>query len=698
MTRSYNKKLTCHTGIGVALSLVLAACGGGGGGGTDTVTPVPTTTLSLTGVAAKGAAIASGAVAVTCAAGSGSATTNANGSFSVTVSSGALPCVVKVTAADGTVLHSVAQGSGSSATVNVSPLTELIVAQAAGGTAASLYANFNAAAQAKVSAAALTTATAAVATALNSVVDLTGTDPIKDTIVAGSGTGLDGKLDALAAKLAAASLTLADVSAAIVANGAAAATVISTQVQPAAASCASARSGVYRFIDPNEADPARRMKKMTFDAIALTLTSDGVVSNPATPVAGKPCQFSSNGGATSSVVSPAGVIVWRDPDQIGLARMAIGFPEQTIPLADLAGTWNSLEMKKGATYENGYSVVTLNAAGAVTSGTNCAQLQPCAPWSSVPGAFSVNTDGGYIYTDSNDNAGFFAYRAPSGDLMLIGGGNIGELIVLGKQRTLTLPTVGNTTTSWGMTLNNQRVAGPLGDSVVSTIVSVNTAANTFTNTNADGTLQQTFAINTPRAGMRYRAANTCTNGVTGAAVNCTGAISLPLAGMGLSVAGSAVAGTDFFGISVTKPTGGSSGSGGSGTTPANTFVVTGGESYPLRVSLTIDAAGQITGGSYDSHKLDGTMTPCEHSAANDATCHGASSTFGTVSQGGPLSISGSAGTITLSTAPDQYGYAYTGTITGTTWSGTWTKVATAASSYVTGPGTFSVVVVISQAG
>lgn len=689
MTHRHHKRLTSQTVIGLALSLFLAACGGGGGGtDTGTITPTPTAALALQGVAATGAAIANGAVAATCAAGSGTATTSANGSFTVTVSGGTLPCIVKVTGADGSVLHSVAQGSGSSVTVNVSPLTELIVAQAAGGTAASLFANFDAAAQAKVSAAALTSATAAVATALQSVVSLTGIDPIKDAINAGSGQGLDGKLDELATKLSAASLTLADVSAAIVANGAAAATVIASQVQPAAATCASARSGVYRFIDANEADPARRVKKVTFDAIALTLTSDGVVSNPATPVDGKPCQFSSNGGATSSVVSPAGVIVWRYADKGGVARMAIGFPEQTVPLADLAGTWNSVEMQKDATYENGYSVVTLNAAGSVTSGTNCAQLQPCAPWSSAPGAFSVNTEGGYTYTDSNDNARFFAYRAPSGHLMMLGSGNTGELIVLGKQSALTLPTVGASTPVWDLSLNNQRVANALVDDV-STVTDVNAAAGTFTRSRSSDGRVDTFTVNAPRAGLRYRAANSCTSS-TGVAVNCSGIIVLPLQGMGLSVYGSSVAGSNFFGISVTKPVGGSSGSGGGGTTSANTLVVTGGESYPLRVSLTVDAAGQISGGSYDFHKLDGTMTACEHSAANDATCHGASSTFGTTSQGGPLSISGSASTITLSTGPDQYGYAYTGTITGATWSGTWTKVVTAASSYITGPGTFSV--------
>ncbi len=160
------------------------------------------------------------------------------------MSSGALPCVVKVTAADGTVLHSVASGSGSTAVVNISPLTELVLAQAAGGKPATLFASFDAAAQAKVSNAALATATTAVATALQSVLSLTGINPFTNTLVAATGSSAGNALDAtLTAALASAQLSVADLGAAIVANGSAAAAVVASQVQPAAATCASARSG-----------------------------------------------------------------------------------------------------------------------------------------------------------------------------------------------------------------------------------------------------------------------------------------------------------------------------------------------------------------------------------------------------------------------------------------------------------------------
>ena len=118
-------------------------------------------------------------------------------------------------------------------------------------------------------------------------------------------------------------------------------------------------------------------------------------------------------------------------------------------------------------------------------------------------------------------------------------------------------------------------------------------------------------------------------------------------------------------------------------TAANTLTVTGGESYPLRVFFTLDAAGLISGGDYDFHKLDGTMTPCEHSPANQATCHGTSASVSKSSQGAAINrSSGTAAPASLVVGPDGFGYTFTGTITGLDWVGTWSKVATPTSSLV----------------
>jgi hypothetical protein len=55
--------------------------------------------------------------------------------------------------------------------------------------------------------------------------------------------------------------------------------------------------------------------------------------------------------------------------------------------------------------------------------------------------------------------------------------------------------------------------------------------------------------------MRYRALNSCKTSA-GTTQNCLGLIMLPLQGMGMTVYGSAVAGTEIFGVSVNKPVGG----------------------------------------------------------------------------------------------------------------------------------------------
>jgi len=74
-------------------------------------------------VAATGAAIGGKTVEAKCSAGTGSATSNADGSYSISVTSGSLPCVLKVAPASGPALYSVATGSGSSAVANISPVT-----------------------------------------------------------------------------------------------------------------------------------------------------------------------------------------------------------------------------------------------------------------------------------------------------------------------------------------------------------------------------------------------------------------------------------------------------------------------------------------------------------------------------------------------------------------------------------------------
>jgi hypothetical protein len=691
------------------LLALLTACGGGGGSD-STPAPVPDTTptaLDLAGTAAVGKALAGATISAKCATGTGSATAGADGSYSLRITGGVLPCVLQAVSGT-TTLHSVAQGTGRSATANISPLTELVLAQANGGDAAALFGSFDAAAQAKVSTAALATATSSVQTALASVVDIAGVNPFTDALVAatGSSTGnaLDAKLDSLGSKLGAARMSLAELISTMARNGAAAATVVASQVQPATSHCASLRSGAYVIINPTE-DAAHRVQTVVIDAVALTARTEGSteVSAPVAPVAGKPCHFRTTNGNEDFVVSPTGVIVnrYQAMDGSNLARLAIGLPKQTLAAADLAGTWNTVEYGPGDTngnvLANSYAVATVDNTGSNISVIDCVALQPCSD--AVPVGLRANPDGGFDATGrTGEVMRLFAYRAANGNLLLAGISSNGSFLLGTRQTNLALPTNGEQQSYWDVGVNSQAVAGTL-NADVRTVTAVDAAAGSYTRSASYTGLIDGFTINSPRNGLRTRA--TCTNS-SGNTVAC-GLIALPLTGMGMTVYGSSVTTSTFYGISVARPAGSTStgvqsadSAAPAGTAAPGTLVVTGGETYPLRASMTISSAGQITGGQYDFHKIDGTMTACEHSAANDAVCHGASANFSVTSQSGPMTTAGSTSSIRLIAGPDIYGYTYTGTLVGVRWTGTWTKVAVPNVSTLTGSGSFAVDLVITQ--
>lgn len=188
----------------VAVVLALSACGGGGGG----ISTQPTM-LSVTGVAATGLAIPSAGVSAKCQSGNGSATTTATGAYSLVISGGAMPCMLEVTnPADGTKLHSVATGSGTSAVANITPLTELVTSRLLGQDPLAYYAALSAGnLSSRISTAGITVAQADVVSALTGTVDaksisnFISTPMVAATLASpNGGDALDKILDALSAK------------------------------------------------------------------------------------------------------------------------------------------------------------------------------------------------------------------------------------------------------------------------------------------------------------------------------------------------------------------------------------------------------------------------------------------------------------------------------------------------------------------
>lgn len=193
------------------LSALLAGCGGGG-----TAKPA----ASVSGVAATGAAIASGTVTLRCASGTANAVaTGADGGFTLDMGAVTLPCVARVDYKDGTgaaqKLHSFISAIG---TANITPVTELLVANLTGGTAADAFDKFDAAKAKGYTAAQVKAAAAAVKTYLKNTLGVDTTnlpdDPLGNKFIAKAGAVLgdafDKMLDDLQAKLTAGGKKLSD--------------------------------------------------------------------------------------------------------------------------------------------------------------------------------------------------------------------------------------------------------------------------------------------------------------------------------------------------------------------------------------------------------------------------------------------------------------------------------------------------------
>lgn len=205
--------------LAIALgSCMLAACGGGGNGGGGDSPPPPGTSTSVTvnGTAATGKAIAGAIVNAKCQTGAGNTTTLADGSYSLVAPNGKLPCLLQITdPADGSKLHTLALGSGSAASANITPLTEMLTARVLTNEPSVSFAAFDAAVtSSRISASTVKAAQSDVGAVLAGIVD---TNQLADFIATplkaatqGNPTGGDMQdklLDALRIKINAAQLT-----------------------------------------------------------------------------------------------------------------------------------------------------------------------------------------------------------------------------------------------------------------------------------------------------------------------------------------------------------------------------------------------------------------------------------------------------------------------------------------------------------
>lgn len=522
--------------ISTAVALAIAGCGGNDGTSltatgpeTPSVTPpvvAPTESLQLSGTAAVGLALASSSVEVKCAAGTGTTTTSSNGSYTVSITAGKLPCLVKVTGTSGgaaVILHSVAEagtssGSNTTAVANVTPLTELIVAQLTGTAPATAFSLFTA--TTGVTTAQLTAAKTAVLTAIkdSTGVDLGSIDPLKAILVAATttaptqGNDYDKLLDALGQKISVASLPL--VVNQITSNSG----TTLTQALATAPGCPSAISGTYRALDFYGL-----IKNYKVDFKAMTI-NDGTHTGALAQNPNQYCEFSVGSTTYTEysslrfIVGPTGAGAYRSINST--QSTGYFFPVQSHGLSAFAGDW--LTLQAGIDVSSTSAVPRMDVAKFSITGTGGFQAcdyDTAAQWTGACKAAAAHTlvanaDGGFdLREGSNTVARVFLFRAPSGAATLYGTTNpVGGLtqkthFVGTTPAALPLPAVGATKTMTyvlrrtgsGDVPANTYVAD-LPTAGTATVLSVDSANGTFEREEAPSTVK----INAPQPGLRLR--------------------------------------------------------------------------------------------------------------------------------------------------------------------------------------------------
>lgn len=534
----------------IALPMALMACGGGGSSSSTPV--VPAASLSLTGTAATGAAIGSGAVEAKCAAGTGTATTAADGNYTITITGGALPCALRVTAGT-TVLHGVATGSGSSARANLTPVTELAVARLTGGLASAYFTGFNSITAGSLTSTAVQTAvTALIDTLKAGGVDFSASgDVMAGTLVAANGStagnAYDKALDALKATLTSTGTTLATLAQTVASTSPSApAAVLSNTaslpadllLKPKAANCDALRSGKYRVVINESGGTAPSTQTVTVDAVALTVTnpSNEVFALTATGT----CAYTTAAGG-EVVVSSAGVITARVSTTGAALKGAVLFPEQTHTVAELAGDWNVMEYSYDDATKSvraNSQTLTLDATGKPTASLYCGDLRTCiAGTLPTTPAFTANPAGGY---NLNGSLRAFAYRAGGGELMLVYLSASGDIGFATRKVASTLPPVGRIAESWNLTLTASYTAPSAIGVSKYTVASLDTAAGSFVrnqvqNFTTGSTRPETLVLNYLRDGYGRRLPATSVMHTDGSTSTVSEFISMSLRGMDMAV-------------------------------------------------------------------------------------------------------------------------------------------------------------------
>lgn len=508
----------------------LAACGGGGGGGGGG------SSLQISGTAATGAAIVNGTVEVKCQSGTGSTTTSTTGTYIVDVTSGVQPCILRVTdPISKLVLHSVVETGAT--TANITPATDLVVANALGENPTSAFTNYANSQQQKITATNISAAVTRIQTAtaaLGSSADMSDIDIMKGTLQAAtneaSGNSADQKIDALMAALAAADKKISDLSSLLTnsTSGISAASQLTTLVgnaQYSLASCPAARSGDIWVLDLLGTAPAG------FNANFNSMVLKNLSNNSTSAIDFKrdaqsaiiPCAFSAsvNGATVEFRVTDGGIGVWKNANDFGITVPAQRSKSLTdaafagiYPAAGfLRNTSNNARAALPFKFQidssgnlQGYSCdLTKSIPECITplDNTNSSETS-CVAQSN--GTLSCSDANGLRATAVLFVTGGQATMFMSVTALPIGGADLKGLIVMTKAANMVLPTAGQTSpagSSWYAGVNPGGSTVVSGDTSASKVDSVNTAANSFVTSSTGSSVTYTRYINTPSSGLGY---------------------------------------------------------------------------------------------------------------------------------------------------------------------------------------------------
>lgn len=118
----WNRNILRYTGV-IGFTAIVVGCGGGGGS-----SPVAGSAPVIKGTAASGSALQNVSVTLKDSTNkSVNSSTNATGDFSISTAGLTAPFILSVTKPDGTNLYSVSVDANNTGTINITPLTDLIL-------------------------------------------------------------------------------------------------------------------------------------------------------------------------------------------------------------------------------------------------------------------------------------------------------------------------------------------------------------------------------------------------------------------------------------------------------------------------------------------------------------------------------------------------------------------------------------------